>query len=383
MACRKAPEEIKIEYPTLEVDLSSNTILAGEDLTIDINQANKLGDANLVLSNGVIAINKFVAAKAHQSITLSSPTTDAAGTFTIRIVKQDSLLFQEDIKILPLALTDPIDIYAGPRTINVDQKQQSMVVAIPRDSFGNPIADGLEVKFSINEEEEDIGSQNKEVEHLVSYKILTADVNADDQFIGISHPSASSKKQKLISIPAWPTQLTLEAEDHFPFANNRNFVKIKTNKLKDQFGNTIPDGTLLRFHIHENGLESARYNGITIDGVAFAYLRNPKQKSDWIIKVSVGDRFFGSGLRLKFDNDLQNLTYEFTDEALIVGPLRGQLGQYISDGTEVILNYKGKKISSETLNGVASFNLENIEWASGSTAILSAAGLQKTIGINE
>lgn len=382
LACEKE-QVATLSYPTLEAKVYNKTILAGESLKIEIKQTHNPTSCDLILSNGIITIEEIIPAKAKQVFDLKSIQTEAAGTFTLRIVKHDSLLFEDNIKILPIALTDPIDIFSGPRTINVDQKQQSMVVAIPRDSFGNPIADGLGVKFAINEEGEQISTSINEVENLIAYQIIEANINSRNKFIGVSHPNASSTKQKTISIPSWPLQIELESEDLFPYANNRNFVKIKTNQLKDQYGNTIPDGTLIRFHIIENGLESGRYNGITIDGIAFTYLKNPSKKSEWLVKASVGDRFTGKSLRINFQADLIKLYYKIEQDIMTVGPLRGQLGQYISDGSKVRLEIDGEVHQAETLKGIATFELENIKWDERKAATLSAGGLNIKLDRNE
>ena len=370
------------DYPKVKLELNNQTILAGDDLTMTVLQENP-STCDVILSNGIISLSKRIDALQEQRVQFAAPETHAAGTFTLRIIKHDSVLYKQNIKILPIDITDPIDIYAGPRTINVDQKQQSMIVAIPRDEFGNAVADGLEVKFSENKNAKDIGDYYKEVEYSLAYRIIEANQNAEDLFIGVSHPKASSKKQKIISIPSWPTDLYLSSEEHFAFANNRNFVKIKTNRLTDEFGNAIPDGTILNFHIFENGIETAKYNGITIDGVAFVYLKNPFKAASWFVRASIGDKFIGRGIEINFANDLQSIIYTIDEKQILVGPLRGQLGQYLSDGSKVNLELDGRTYIAETLLGIARFDLEDIQWTNNTPVTIRVAGLQKVIYRND
>jgi len=382
-SCGQEQDEILVyDYPIIELELKSQTILAGDKLSIKVIQQNP-SSCDLVLSNGIISLSREIEGLQEQTIQFSSPETNAAGTFTLRIIKHDSILVQQGIKILPLDITDPIDIYVGPRTINVDRKQESMLVAVPQDKFGNAVADGLEVKMAENKSATDINQFYKEIEYSLAYYVIEANQNAEDLFIGVSHPNASSKKQKVISIPSWPLDLYLSTEEHFAYANNRNFVKVKTNKLRDEFGNAIPDGTMLNFHIFENEKETAKYNGITIDGVAFVYLKNPYKAANWYVRASIGGRFIGEDIEINFANDLHEIVYTINEKQIVIGPLRGQLGQYISDGSKVNIELMDRNYTVETLLGMAVFELEDIQWQKDTPAHLSVAGLQKVIYRNE
>jgi len=361
-------------YPEkVNIEISDAIYVAGEDIEVKVNQI-KPQEAYVYISNGIISFQKPLNAKATQTITLSSPLTDGAGLYKMNLIVHDSILASTQFNIEANEPTDPIEIYAGPRSINVDQTQQSMVVAVPQDQYNNPVRDGTPVNYSYQIENKKSETQEQQVKDMLAYQRINADTKAKDAFIGVSHIKASSRKQKIISTPSWPENLIMMVYDFYPYANNRNLFKIETNELVDSFGNRILDGTLLKFHVYELGKKVGQYNGICIDGKAFCYIKNPSYKTDWTIKASIGDNIIGQEIELNFLNDLEELIYKFSDQKLIVGPLRGQLGQYVSEGTSVELQVGENTWYAESLNGVAQFDLKNINWDKNLTGFLSCAG---------
>jgi len=51
------------------------------------------------------------------------------------------------MEIKPGEAVSPLDLYLGPRTIEVGSNDVAMVVAVPVDQRGNPVADGTSVDF--------------------------------------------------------------------------------------------------------------------------------------------------------------------------------------------------------------------------------------------
>jgi len=362
-----------VTYPIIEAMVLDKTIHAGDKLKVKIKQKNPQHGI-LLISNGFLSYEVPVTPLENQIITLGSSYTSASGLFSIEFIKHDRVLHKEQVLILPNKADGTMDILTGPRSINVDQTQQSMIVSIPHDSLGNPVQEGTTIDFSYQIGEDISRIQTQDVENLLAYEIVDANTQAQDAFVGISHQISSSRKQRIISTPSWPQDLSMSTESFYPYANNRNLFKVVTWELTDKYGNKLVDGTLLKFHVFENNIERAKYNGICIDGKAFCYIKNPSQKSNWLIKASIGDNYIGNDLVLAFENDLQELRFKFQNDELIVGPLLGQLGQYISEGSKVVFKVGDKEWHAETLNGIARFDLSSINWNKKDRAQLSCLG---------
>ena len=385
-ACHQEKPAISQEilYPDIEVHILNKTIRAGEQLKLEIKQLNQLPiNCQLHLSNGLISQLIPVQKKASQNLILEKKHTQVSGYYKLKVLAGSKVLHIDSLMIVNANEIEHLDIYNGPRSISVDQTQQSMTVAVPKDSLGNPVLDGSDIDFIVYQTNGKTIEEKKKTQHQLSYKINQANQKAQDIFIGVSQNETASNKQKTISTPAWPFNTKIKAQNYVAYANNRDFVKITTELLKDQFGNTISDGTLIHFHILSKGQKVGIYNGITIDGQAFSYIKNPSEASSWTIRASIGDHIISQDLLLQFKSDLKSIPSRFDKGYLTIGPLIGQLGQFISDGSKVKLLLNNKEIVIETFDGMAQFELDELNWLKNQEGIISVSGKEKRIVRND
>ena len=125
-------------------------------------------------------------------------------------------------------------------------------------------------------------------------------------------------------------------------ADGRQFVALRTDVIRDTYGNAMLDGTLVTFVVDLGQGAPRLIPAATIDGVAIAQLQAPSQPGTSTVHAEVYDAesrpltiTFGAGpavntfpVEARIDAVGQAIT-------LKAGPLLGALQQFIPDGTAV------------------------------------------------
>lgn len=331
----------------------------------------------LIIDNGIVprtfeCINNSPIAIPEDAFTLS-------GLYTIKIAYQDQIIASRKLNIKAGEIVDPLEIYTGPNTIVVGGKQASMITAIPADQHDNAITYEAAIKF-----ESDKAKGIKTIRPITNlYSAL--EFESEDQskkiLVGVSKNAISSTEQVVNEISDWPTDYSIEVINQYPYADNRQYTKLRTSRIYDSYGNQIADGTLVIFEIQDSNRLVGSYKAITIDGVANVFIKNPSIPTEWKIRSYIGDYSISDELQLSYKQNLQELLYEYDSfqKTIKVGPLRSVLGQYIPDGTLVTISSKGVTHQQETYNGYTTFKLVELDITHKEQIELSCALLSENI----
>lgn len=382
-SCNKKPlAAINLINPQIKIKCPDGP-QAGNEIWLILKTENKdQVPIEFIIDNGLTSrsINGYT----NKKLILTNEQAQVAGLYNIYIIYANELVAKRSLFINPQNIVDPIDVYTGPNTIVVDHKQPSMVVSLPADKYDNPILkdDPIEYKFAQGLET----NTTENINQLYSATQFSADKQAEKIIIGSSFLDASSKEQRVDAIADWPTAFSIEIVSHYPVADNRQYLRIRTSNILDEHSNKIPDGTMVVFEVFENSNKVAKYQAYTIDGTANVYIRNPAISTNWIIKANIAKTAFSNKLDLQFKSNLKELTYHYnlSNNKIFIGPLKGQLGQYISDGTKVYLQIGDEHLVRETEEGKTMFDLNLTKYKSDSshTATLKVLDHQESILVN-
>ena len=273
-----------------------------------------------------------------------------------------------------------LELYAGPNTILVGGKQESMVVTIPSDAHDNAYPGPEQVSFR-----SDLGDRAAEktaINHLIANKTIISDTINRKQIIGISMDHISSIEQTIEEIADWSSDFSIEVVRHYPYADGRQYTRLRTSNLKDKYGNQVADGTLVIYEVSELGLTTGRYQAICIDGVANVYIRNPIKATTLTITANIGEAATSPALNLGYSSIISEIITQIDTQTneLQIGPLTSTLGQFIPDGTLVLITYDdGVPVALETKDGRATYDLVHIIDKSINQIKVEVGGLTKTI----
>ena len=357
---------------------SDHNYQAGHSIWIMIQTPNKkVKPIELIISNGLYTttFEKLT----NKIIKLDSSLFETSGLYDLIVLEKEKVLTKRQIKIKSNSIIEPLDLYTGPSSIIVGGKQQSMVTVVPTDQYDNAIFRDNPIKVKSKRGERI--NHTTTIKNLIASQEILSQEKSGKIILGVTLDKNTSREQEIQETPDWPTSFTLSLIKHYPYADNRQYLKLRTSRITDKYGNQIADGTLVHFHTYEGAEVRSTYKAIVIDGIANVYIRNPNQAVTWSINASIGPTISSNEIKVKFLNNIKELVYTYDDflKQITVGPLKSELGQFTPDGTEVILTHNAKEYEGETYNGIVFFNLVELGILTKDKVEISAAGLNRKI----
>ena len=187
-------------------------------------------------------------------------------------------------------------------------------------------------------------------------------------------------------VPTWPAPFGLSASPLNLPADGRQLLTLRTDLIRDRFGNPMIDGTLVTFVVEVAGSEPRFVPAYTVDGAAEAQLQAPTEPGTVTVRATL------------YGVDSRPLTLSFAAGpavgtivvkaqvnardgfvALSAGPLLAALDQFVPDGTpvEFVLTGPGgaqQQFTALSETGRANIELRLSELPSGSYTVQVSAG---------
>lgn len=333
---------------------------------------------SLLIDNGLTI--QRLHCRSNEKINIDGSYFRRAGIYNISAIHNNQIIAKRKLKIKPSTISEHTKILTGPSSILVNGLQQSMVTLIPQDIYANPITDNHLASFRTNLENEPEASSP--LRHLLTHYIFSSQSKAGKVLIGASLDGNANTEQAISQTPAWPQAFKIEVVTQHPYADGRQYTRLRTNFITDQYGNTISDGTLVTFELATQGKLTSSYKSIVIGGVANVYVKNPDRPMVVSVHAHIGPSK-SQKLSLNYQENIQELifNYDKSTRKLRVGPLHSALQQYVPDGTAVSLKYKRKRKTKETINGVVEFDLSGIKNHKELKFLLEVGGHTKKLNL--
>jgi hypothetical protein len=242
----------------------------------------------------------------------------------------------------PDAPIDPITPLVGSRSITADTKHWSMSVVVPFDRFGNPVADGTPVSMRALHPGDQLELKSTKIQNMIGWERIFSRTLAGRTTVSVSSAGKYGPDATFMEVPGWPAPFALSASPGNVPADGRQFVTLRTDVIRDKYGNPMLDGTLVTFVANPAEGEPRLIPAYTIDGVAKALLQAPSEPGELTVRAEVYDAesrplqvVFGDGPAL--DTFPVEARIDAAGQAidLKAGPMLGALQQFIPDGTVV------------------------------------------------
>ncbi len=271
--------------------------------------------------------------------------TMAAGVFSITAAVCDRSV-EQAIAIRPGPATAPLDPLIGPRRIAADGASEATAVTLPVDRLGNPVVPGSEVRYELRRADGRRESERVQTTALLGVLRVRSGTIAGLTRIAASAGDARSTAADLTETPgAPPSGFAIAVEEGVDRTVGSRDREVVLDQIVDEFGNVLVDGTLVTVLVDGPGVVGRSIQAPLIDGSARVLLAPPVGAGDVRVRalvygvssVEVISRFAphatSSEVRLvvHVDAGLGMLNIE-------LGPVLGDLGAYVPDGTEVILD---------------------------------------------
>jgi hypothetical protein len=365
-----------------------SAVLAGEPAPIVVERADApSGLAVTLAAQGSYGLRVYMSAFEAGVARFTLPGEDLRQSGVVALIaRAGAARGQGSLEIRPGAPADPITPLVGPRSIAADGEHQTMAVAVPFDDYGNPVADGTPVEFRALHPGERLERRSVPTAHLVAWRWIASGTRAGRATVTVAAGQAHGPDATFEEVPDWPVAFGLSASPADVPADGRQFVTLRTEGIRDRFGNPMLDGTLVTFVAEVPGSEPRQIPAYTIDGQAEAQLQAPEAPGSVTVRATlygVESRplslTFAPGPAVGlFEVEAQvNARDGFV--SLQTGPLLGALGQFVPDGTPVRFRLVGpggaaRTADAEAEKGRAAAELRLAELAPGAYRVEVTVG---------
>ncbi len=326
------------------------TVAAGDPLRIMVERA----DAPEGMPVTLVAQTSYgplvVTAPFHAGMAefrLPASATHAAGMVTLT-AHADAAIGRTELVITPGPPIDPITPLVGPRTIIADGTHWGTLSAIPFDAFGNPVAEGTPVQFRLLRPDGSLEMINTRVTNLLAWQRINSSTHAGRTVVVVTAGEAHGPEASLNETPGWPVAFRLSADPPGLPADGSRLLTLRTSPIKDRYGNALLDGTLVTFVVDTPGALPRFIPAITIGGIAEAQLQAPTEPTPLTVRATLYG-IISEPLTLNFAPGpavgVIRIRTSLDEPAGMVwieaGPLVGQLGQLVPEGTTVYFTLVG------------------------------------------
>lgn len=224
----------------------------------------------------------------------------SSGLARLQIWSENQLLATDSVWIKAGAITR-VDNYLGPKNVPADGETPTMMVVLPTDTYGNPIAEGSKTNIQTLRKNNQSQTFVQEVGHLIAWKGFSSSTQSGKVIVKSSVANVKGKEKVWEETANPPISFQISIKDLFPKAEDKRFFYLITNKLKDKFGNTLTDGTIVSVRIKTDDDKVFSYTGITIKGIAQIKINNPSYATHFTIDAFVPNICKSNTLYVQFD----------------------------------------------------------------------------------
>ena len=326
-----------------------------------------------------------VFAKGRAIITLPGEHTRQTGVVTL-LARAGTARGEGQVEIRPNPPADPVQPIVGPRSVAADGDHETMALVVPFDDYGNPVAEGTPLTLRILHPGDVLEQQTLTVTNLLAWGWVSSRTRAGRAVVSASVGDAHGPDATYDEVPTWPAPFGLSASPLNLPADGRQLLTLRTDLIRDRFGNPMIDGTLVTFVVEVAGSEPRFVPAYTVDGAAEAQLQAPTEPGTVTVRATL------------YGVDSRPLTLSFAAGpavgtivvkaqvnardgfvALSAGPLLAALDQFVPDGTpvEFVLTGPGgaqQQLTALSETGRANIELRLSELPSGSYTVQVSAG---------
>lgn len=269
-----------------------------------------------------------------------------------------------------------VDVVAGPvagapvpmigaRSVTAGGTDRAMVVVVPQDRHGNPV---VVAQTNVTTLYPDGTTTQVHPRHTPTLQWLwvPARTRAGRALLIAEADGVAGSEGTLLVVPAPPEMIDFEVDAAVARADGRSLLTVETNQISDRFGNRVLDGTAVTIAAIAPDGSRLVQTVVTVGGIARATIEAPAMAGTLDIEVSIGS---AAGRRqitlfpaISSDRPFVDIDVAAGPDRVAVGPILGDLGQLVPDGTRVtVVGGSGPdeiRATAPTVGGTAVLSIE-------------------------
>ena len=315
-------------------------VAAGERFTVDISGIEPTQTSvslDIVTPYGTRRIDA-VPAGGRVAVEVTNDLTEQSGT--MRLIAHTAIgEAAATLVITPGEAVDRITPLAGPRSVVADTEDWTMVVLLPRDRFGNIVAEGTPTTLRARRPNGDEETIDGEVRNMLTWMRVYSGTLAGRTTVRAEVGDATGAEVDVLEVAGRPVPFQLLGPALDGRADGRTLTTVETEQLIDRYGNVLPDGTSVVFRT--TGPEgTATQVASTIAGRATIRVEAPTVQGVVTVQAHVGE-ILSKPLPIMFNGDVGRFelsaTYNPAGTRVDIGPVLSVLGGFVPDGTKIVI----------------------------------------------
>ena len=239
------------ETTDLGTDLPSVTniqvpkkIIAGSTLHIRFESNNVTDSTFTVLLKNSWITTSISAKKVKNGYTVMVPSfiSAKAGALSYTLLYNNKIILNDVVTILPDATTKSIETYFGPQFLVAGKRDFAHLVSIPTDAYDNPNYNEF-TTYLLDQNTE--YSTNFSPEKLIHWQTIFSKPKVGKLYSINRKDTITSKQHVATIIPAPAEDFSISENHNHLFADGKELITLQTSEIKDEFQNTIANGSLV------------------------------------------------------------------------------------------------------------------------------------------
>jgi hypothetical protein len=290
--------------------------------------------------------------------------TQKTGIVSWFLINQNEQLTNGNFEIIPNDKTETIiENYLGPRSILAGGKEFSMMVTVPTDSFDNPKTENTTVllKYQFLQK---INTTYLKTKDFITWFDIYSPKKSGKLLVSTQCDTIVTKEIETEVYPNIAVDFSVFFTRNHEFADGNQITNFTTSIIKDEFGNTVSDGTLVSFIIKTKKDLILKTFGTTINGIAAAKILHPDHPDVYTVKGFVTGIAESNSIDIAYKPIIATFNYRFSERnrTLTVGPIKSFMNQLVPDGIKVVVKvyHENKLVTTlqeDSSKGLAKFSL--------------------------
>jgi hypothetical protein len=261
------------------------------------------------------------------------------GTVSWFLIHGNEKVMNGTFEIIPNDKTETIiENYLGPRSILAGGKEFSMMVTVPTDGFDNPKVENTPVTIK-HQFLQNITVNDLKTKDFIAWHAIYSPIKSGKLLVSTQCETTVTKEIETEVYPNIGTNFTINFARNHEFADGNQITNFTSSSIKDEFGNTVSDGTLVSFIIKTKDNLVLKTFGTTINGVATAKILHPDHPNVYTVKGYITGIAESNSLVIEYKPIISTFSYGFSNQnrTLTVGPIKSFMNQLVPDGIKVVV----------------------------------------------
>ncbi len=337
VSCSSKEEKLKpIIEPQIELVPLTNNFIAGDTISLLFKTDTVVSNLKLRLKNafGNVLLNHLKINSDIIAFKFPMSYSRLAGPCHWKVIQEEKTLLKGKLNISTnKAKETHIESYFGPRSVTAGYNDYSMLTIAPTDVYDNPLDDQtpVTVKYQFLE---NISELNIETKNFIAWYNVRATTKSGRILVSSECNSTTSKELTTIVYPSNATGFSISASSAHNFADGNQILTLKSDIIKDEFGNVVSDGTLVTFVIRNEKNAHLYTIGTTLGGIAEARTLHPDKASRWEIQAFVTGAAESNVTEFSFTPAIKDYPVYFSkgNRNIDIGPFESFMKQLVPDG---------------------------------------------------